>query len=152
MLRSKKIWLIVILLIIPILVCAQTRPNRPGQGVELKQELQTRMYDSTTVATYTGVIKEVIKKESKRGAQIGVHLIIETKEELLDVHVGPNWYLDQLRFGFEEESMIVVTGSRITYEGKPAVIAKSIDFKGREYKLRADDGRPAWAGYRRPTG
>lgn len=152
MLRTKKIWLIVILLIIPILVCAQTRPNRPGQGVELKQELQSRMYDSTTVATYTGVIKEIIRKESKNGSHTGIHLVVETKDELLDVHVGPAWYLNQLQFGFEKEAMIIVTGSRITYQGKPAVITKGIDFEGREFILRADDGRPVWAGARRPTG
>jgi hypothetical protein len=41
---------------------------------------------------------------------------------------------------------VEVTGSRITYEGQPAIIAGEVKKGGQVLKLRDAAGVPAWAG------
>jgi hypothetical protein len=51
-----------------------------------------------------------------------------------------------------DRERIEVKGSRITLEGKPARIAAQVKKGGEVLKLRDDDGRPVWAGWRRSYG
>jgi hypothetical protein len=49
----------------------------------------------------------------------------------------------------EPKDLVEVTGSRLTFQGKPALIAAEVR-KGEEMlKLRDDSGYPVWAGWRR---
>lgn len=41
-----------------------------------------------------------------------------------------------------------VRGSRITFEGKPAIIAAEVTKDGRTLQLRGTNGVPVWAGGR----
>jgi len=47
------------------------------------------------------------------------------------------------------QETVEVTGSRITFDGRPAMIAAEVR-KGEEVlKLQDDNGYPVWAGWRR---
>lgn len=146
MVRTKKIWLMVVLLIIPILVCAQARPVRTAQGTGIIKGENNRKYDPATENTFVGIIREVIKKESENGTHTGVHLLVETKDELQDVHIAPLWYLDRQDISFKKGSMIIVIGSGITYKEKASIIARIIDFEGKKLTLRDEEGQPVWSG------
>jgi hypothetical protein len=45
--------------------------------------------------------------------------------------------------------VIEVRGSRVTFEGKPALIAAEVMKGDGTLRLRDQDGYPAWAGWRR---
>jgi hypothetical protein len=63
--------------------------------------------------------------------------------------LGPEWYIAAQDARIDPKDSIEVRGSRITFEGKPAIIAARIKKGAEELVLRGDRGFPAWAGWRR---
>jgi hypothetical protein len=49
----------------------------------------------------------------------------------------------------EPKDKVEVTGSRITFDGKPAIIAAEVKKGDEALKLRDDNGFPVWSGWRR---
>jgi hypothetical protein len=107
-----------------------------------------RMYDPKTVETVRGEVVSVEKIPEKGGMAGGIHLTLKTDKESVSVHLGPSWYLDQQSLKIAPKDQVEVRGSRITFEGKPAIIAAEVK-KGQEVlKLRDDNGVPVWSGRR----
>jgi hypothetical protein len=79
----------------------------------------------------------------------GVHLLVKTPKETISVHLGPSWYLDNQETKIDPKDNVEVTGSRITFEGKPAIIAREVKKGDEVLKLRDEHGVPMWAGWRR---
>ncbi len=73
----------------------------------------------------------------------------KTDKEKISVHLGPGWYIENQDTKIEPKDKVEITGSRITLEGKPAIIAAEVK-KGEEVlKLRDEKGFPLWSGWRR---
>lgn len=108
-----------------------------------------RMYDPTTVTTLSGTIVSIDEVPGARGMAPGLHATIKTSKETLSVHLGPAWYLDNQDVKLQKGDTVEVKGSRVTYQGKPAVIAAEVKKGDATLKLRESDGRPLWAGWRR---
>jgi hypothetical protein len=79
----------------------------------------------------------------------GVHLTLKTEKETLPVHLGPSWYIENQDLQIEPGDKIEVKGSRIAFEGKPAIVAAEVRRGDDLLKLRDDAGVPFWAGWRR---
>jgi hypothetical protein len=108
-----------------------------------------RMYDPATVETIRGEVVSVDRFSPMKGMGQGVHTTVKTATETLSVHLGPAWYLENQDVKLEPKQTVEVKGSRITFRGKPAIIAAEVH-KGEEVlKLRDDNGHPLWAGWRR---
>lgn len=108
-----------------------------------------RLYDVKTVETVSGKVTAVEEVTPFKGMGNGVHLVLETDKESISVHLGPAWYIERQDPKIAVGDEIEVKGSRITYEGKPAIIAAEIHKDGEMLMLRDADGIPAWAGWRR---
>lgn len=74
---------------------------------------------------------------------------MDTGKERLSVHVGPEWYFERQDVPLEPGDAIEVKGSRITFEGRPAVVAAEVRKGADVLRLRDEDGFPAWSGWRR---
>jgi hypothetical protein len=98
------------------------------------------------VETVSGEIVAVERVPAGRGGSGGVHVTLKTDRETLPVHLGPAWYLDQQKVRFERLDHVEVEGSRISFEGKPAIIARQVKKGGATLILRNEEGIPAWAG------
>jgi hypothetical protein len=105
-----------------------------------------RNYDPKTVETIQGKVLSV-EKTQQRGH--GVHLTLQTDKETISVHLGPSWYIDKQTPKVEANDTISVTGSRVTVDGKPAIIAAQVKKGDEVLKLRDDNGVPAWSRGRR---
>jgi hypothetical protein len=80
----------------------------------------------------------------------GVHLIVKTDKEPLSVHLGPTWYIQRQDIKIMPGDKVEITGSKINFQGQPAIIATEVK-KGTEIlKLRDQNGFPVWSGWRRP--
>ncbi len=100
-----------------------------------------RNYDPKTVETIQGKVLSVEKMQQRGG---GVHFMLQTDKETIAVHFGPSWYIDKQTPKIETNDTITVTGSRVTVDGKPAIIAAQVK-KGNEIlKLRDENGIPVW--------
>ena len=89
-----------------------------------------------------------------KGMGMGVHLMLKTEAETVDVHLGPLWYLESQDADLKAGDAIEVRGSRIQIDKKPAIIAIEIKRGDDVLVLRDADGIPRWAGWRRgrPSG
>lgn len=108
-----------------------------------------RMYDPKTVETISGEVAGIESFRPVKGMGAGVHLLLKTDKETISVHVGPVWFIENQDLKLEEKERIVVRGSRIIYQEKPAIIAAEITKGNETLMLRDDAGVPVWSGWRR---
>jgi len=132
----------ILLLVSPMMITAWAQPGRKAN-----KQMYTRNYDVNTVETIEGEIVEVNYKTGKRKASMGVHVVVRTDTESIPVHLGPAWYLEQQE-KLEEGDRITVMGSRISYDGAPAIVAATVERNQMRLRLRDQDGFPVWRGWR----
>ncbi|MCI0589111.1 MAG: DNA-binding protein [Planctomycetes bacterium] len=116
-----------------------------------------RLYDPKTVETVEGEVVSVDKVAPMKGMGNDIHLRLKLEkeegkkegEEAIAVHLGPDWYIENQETEVQAKDRIEVKGSRITFEGKPAIIAAEVRKGDEVLELRDEDGYPVWAGWRR---
>jgi hypothetical protein len=125
-------------------------PRGGGQGTGWGQgSAYDRLYDAKTVETVSGEITGVEKFAPVRGMSQGVRITLKTDQgATLPVHLGPEWYVDKQSVALKQGDKVQVRGSRITFQGKPAIIAAEVTKGGEILHLRDANGIPAWAGAR----
>ncbi len=109
----------------------------------------SRLYDPKTVETISGEVIDVDVITPVKEMCYGVHLMVKTEKETISVHLGPGWYIENQDTKIEAKDKVVVTGSRITFEGKPVIIAAEVKKGDEVLKLRDEKGFPFWSGWRR---
>ena len=106
------------------------------------------MYDPSTETTLSGIVEAVL--EVPRGAGWhGVHLQLKTAGEVLDVHIGPSWFLKQKHIQIVQGDHLQVNGSRLQLGNVDTLIARTIKKGDTELILRNMNGVPAWSRGRR---
>ncbi|OPY64178.1 MAG: hypothetical protein A4E62_02901 [Syntrophorhabdus sp. PtaU1.Bin002] len=108
-----------------------------------------RMYDPKTVETIAGEVTDVQRIAPIKGMSYGVHVIVKTDKETLPVHLGPAWYIENQDIKIQPKDKIEVKGSRIAFQGKPAIIAAEVKKGDETLQLRNENGFPVWSGWRR---
>ncbi|WGV25639.1 hypothetical protein [Halotia branconii] len=108
-----------------------------------------RMYDPKTVETITGQVIGIENSPSPRGMSGGIHLKVKSQNEVVSVHLGPAWYINNQTIPIKLQDQIEVKGSRINFAGQPAIIAAEVKKDNQILKLRDENGVPVWAGWRR---
>jgi len=108
-----------------------------------------RMYDSKTVVTVHGTVVSVDTITPAKGMSSGIHLTLKTETETVSVHLGPVWYIENQDVKIEPKDMVEIMGSRITFDGKPAILAATLKKGDETLRLRDENGIPAWSGWRK---
>jgi len=103
-----------------------------------------RMYDPKTVATVSGEVVSV-DKIADPGMDSAVSLTLKTAKETILVYLGPGWFLAKKDLTFAPQDQVEITGSQITFQKKPAIIAAQVKKGDKSLKLRDPAGIPAWA-------
>ena len=110
----------------------------------------SRMYDPGTVETISG---EVVRGERiftpRKGMRRGVNVLVQTDSEVILVHLGPSWFMENQDLRIETKDQIEVRGSRIMFDGEPTIIAAEVQKGDAILKLRDREGFPVWSGWRR---
>ncbi|HVZ20357.1 MAG TPA: hypothetical protein VG871_04805 [Vicinamibacterales bacterium] len=110
---------------------------------------QPPRYDAATEATVHGMVSDVQHVPSTGRGGGGLHLLVTTDGDTLDVHVGPESFASSKGFTFAKGDHVMVVGSKVTQDGKPALIAREITKDGKVLTLRDARGFPLWSGRRR---
>ncbi|MDY6985833.1 MAG: DNA-binding protein [Candidatus Thermoplasmatota archaeon] len=113
------------------------------------QSQYNRTYNPYTVETLRGEITGIDTFVPADGWSAGVHIVLKTAEESIEVHLGPEWYVDNQNFDLSVGDIIEVTGSRVVYEGSEVIIAQQIREGDDALILRYTNGFPYWSGWRR---
>jgi len=131
-------------------------PGAMAQGMKLRGSggwgaglPYNRLYDPATVQTLRGEVLKLDKLIPMEGMSDGLDLVLKTKEETIPVHLGPVWYLEHQEFLIESGNRIEVVGSRMSFEGSPALIAAEVKKADKVLSLREENGFPLWSCWRR---
>jgi nucleoid-associated protein YgaU len=121
---------------------AQPAPAPPAQAPAPKApDGKAPEYDPTAVVTIKGVVEDF--HESKmRGDHPGLHLILKTETETVEVHACPVQFLSDLEFTIEKGDTLTVEGSRPDPTG--VVVAREIVKGQTGLILRDKTGAPVW--------
>jgi len=144
--------LIAVISILSLLLAAESFAQRPrwrGAGGWGPGTRYDRLYDPKTVETISGEVLSVDRIIPMKGMYYGIHLMVKTDKETISVHLGPGWYIENQEIKIEPKDKVEVRGSRITFEGKPAIIAAEVKKGDETLKLRDENGFPVWSGWRR---
>lgn len=148
----KKVgWLVLLLVIIPVLICAQTRPNQ-GMNNWGNNSEYVRMFNPNTIQTITVVVDKVETFTPQKGMNVGTRLITNTDEKVMTIHLGPNWFISNQEIHIQKGDELQVIGSLIMYDNEEVLIAKTVKKGEDTLTLRNDFGRPVWAGWMRGQG
>jgi hypothetical protein len=98
-------------------------------------------YDTKTEVTIKGVVDDF--HESKmRGDHPGLHLMLKTETEVVEVHACPVRFMSELEFAIEKGDEVTVVGSRPEAGG--IVVAREITKGQTSLILRDKTGAPVW--------
>lgn len=106
------------------------------------------MYDPSTETTVSGIV-EAVQEVSRGTGWHGVHLQLKTTSEVLDVHIGPSWFLERKHMQIVQGDHLQVSGSRLQLDNVDTLIARTIKKGDSELILRNTNGVPAWSRGRR---
>lgn len=107
-----------------------------------------RIYNPSTETTVKGTVEKVTEIAG-RGNWNGIHLNLKVDGQTYDVHVGPTNFLSTSGFTFSAGDQIEVTGSKITFNGADAIVAREIKKDDKVLTLRDRQGIPSWSRGRR---
>ena len=105
-----------------------------------------QLYDSKTVVTLHGMVQRVEKIVPLKGMGYGIHLILKTDTETIPVQMGPTWYVEKQLVHVLTNDVVEVTGSRVSCDGKPVILAAFVKKGDQTIKFRELKGTPAWTG------
>jgi len=88
--------------------------------------LAQRDYDAKTVETVGGKVLSIEKTAPAKRRGYWVDLMLQSEKETIAVQLGPAWYIDKQTPRIEANGTIMVTGSRVMMDGRPAIVAADI--------------------------
>jgi hypothetical protein len=155
---KKIMGLMVILTALALASPALAQPGGGGMGMGggMGRGMGPMLYNPQTVTTVTGQVEKLEDLPSMgmgggRNMQFrGVTL--KTDQGSILVHLGPGWYLDEKKFAVKAGDTMEATGSKVTLNNQPALIAREVKVNGATLKLRDDQGLPVWRGMGRGPG
>jgi len=98
-------------------------------------------YDVKAVVTIKGVVEDFHESKT-RGDHPGLHIILKTETETIEVHACPLRFMSDLEFVIEKGDTITVEGSRPDPTG--LVVAREITKGQTSLILRDKTGAPVW--------
>jgi hypothetical protein len=105
-----------------------------------------KLFNPNSVTTASGKVDKVDTLVPMNGMGPGVHLVLNTSNGPLSVHLGPAWYLKDQGFKLQAGEQVQVRGSQITFDGQPALIATEVTRGTETLRLRDASGVPLWSG------
>ena len=110
--------------------------NSPAQG--------SYTYARTSEQTLRGWVVETRDFRCPVSGAMGSHITVKNETASIEVHLAPATFMKQYEINIRKGDNVTVVGSRITFEGKSALIAKSVVIGRETYNFRDESGRPLW--------
>jgi hypothetical protein len=121
-------------------------PGRGGcpccDGPRAKAGRGAARFDPATVTTVQGDVVEVQRIPHRRAE--GVHLLVRAGADTVDVHLGPDFWVDAQAVKVAAGDRVEAKGSRVTLGGEPVLLAQEVRKGSDVLALRDADGLPLW--------
>jgi hypothetical protein len=100
-------------------------------------------YDPATIVELEGKVV-AIRETPAIDAMAGIHVILKTSMDSVDVYLGPARFIKMLNFKVEPGDKLEVIGSEIVYIDGDVVLAREVKKGAVSLTLRDDSGEPVW--------
>jgi hypothetical protein len=138
-------WMVVLSLSVPISLLAEPfRLLWHGTGGWGDKNAYCALYDPKTVETVSGTVVSTDNITPMPGMRPGVELQLRTAKNLIPVHLGPLWYLENQDVDLKPNDVVDVTGSRIFCVNQDVIMANEVRHGDKTIKLRDPKGHPLW--------
>lgn len=133
-----------------VLTAASAFAAPPDPAVAGWERGQTydRLYDTTREVVVPAVVVKVEKFTPAEGMAEGLRAQVQSRGELLWVHLAPVAWLAAQKFELAEGANVVVTGSHVRIGEERVILASVLERDGKKLRLREINGKPAWANWR----
>jgi len=135
--ENKVLWALLLMLVVAGLTAMTPQEKNPPA--------QHYAYDSSSQQTLEGNVVETKDYHCPVSGTLGSHITIKANNgDLVEVHMAPASFMKQYEIMIRKGDRVTVIGSRIIFEGKPALVAKSVILGNDTYNFRDGKGRPLW--------
>lgn len=139
--KSILMFAVLLMALVPEQLLAQGQQRNKGWD---KNSPYCRLYDVANNMEIEGEIVEIKKFTPAKGASYGLELVVKTKAGNRDVHLGPDWYMEDQEMQLAVGDRIEVEGSEVDFDGRKVLMAAEVERGDQEMELRDDNGRPLW--------
>ena len=101
-------------------------------------------YDQTRQQIFVGTVVETKEYRCPVSGTVGSHITIQTDSASVEVHLAPTSFMKRYEIMIRQGDRVSVVGSKILFEGKPALIARSVMVGRDTYNFRDAKGTPLW--------
>jgi hypothetical protein len=100
-------------------------------------------YDVSKEVKIKGTIEDVKEMTMGKG-EAGVHLMVKTANETIEVRLCPSGYLKDFEIAFAKGQTVEVTGSKVKMDDKDVILAREVVQGNNTVTLRDKQGAPVW--------
>ncbi len=115
----------------------------PAAVAQKAAEASMPKYDVSKEVKIKGTIDDVKEMPMGKG-EVGIHLMVKTDKETIEVRLCPSGYLKDFEVAFSKGQQIEVTGSRIKVDDKEVILAREVVQGNNTVTLRDKQGGPVW--------
>ena len=108
-----------------------------------------QVFNNYNLQTVYGKINQIDTITPFNDMSYGIQITVTTNAGDLPVHLGPAWFLLHQDMKLSIGDQVEVKGSKVAFNGKPAVMAVELRIKDRILYLRDNDGIPYWCIWRK---
>lgn len=101
-------------------------------------------YDTAKQLVVEGVVEEVKDYQCPISGTVGSHLTVRQAGAIIEVHLAPATFMKKYEIVINKGDKVAIQGSKILFEGKPALLAKTVSIDTTTYAFRSADGKPLW--------
>ena len=101
-------------------------------------------YDVATEVTVKGVVQDVKDYDCPISGTMGSHVILKTDAGLVEVHIAATKFMTDYSFIIKPGDKITIVGSKVPFEGKDVIIARTLDREDITMTFRDKNGKPLW--------
>jgi hypothetical protein len=103
-----------------------------------------QLYNPRNVSTINGEVIKVEKVFRDRHGP-GIHLTLASGHTIVQVLLGPDWFVSQQRPRITVDDQVSIVGSRTTFNGQPTFVAAEVRRGDKVLRLRdVRTGAPLW--------
>jgi uncharacterized protein YdeI (BOF family) len=118
-------------------------------GVLLAQEKAphaqpTYVYNTADQVTLEGTVEEAKDYKCPISGTVGAHITIKTGSDTLEVHLAPATFMKDYEMVLHPGDKVKIVGAKIQFEGKPALLAKTLKVGQETFTFRDEKGKPLW--------
>jgi len=89
-----------------------------------------------------GMILEINDHPCPISSGLGSHLILQTQEGTIEVHLGPTKFVNEYQLILARGDNVEVLGSRVIFQAKDALLARDVVRGNDKFVFRDAIGRP----------